>query len=246
MGMGTAAVAVADDAAAWFENPAGLGAATGIPVKEGRGWGADLVAGYSNLGGTPAYGATFSGWQPKSRMGIGVGGVDISSGAVQVIGGGFGVGLGSIPVSAGVNVVSIDAGILQQTIWNAGLMYCAPMVNRAPLRFGLTATDVTNELGIGTMWNAGIAWPATPDLLFAFDIVDAGQELGSARFNGGAEYSFGSGKMFAVRAGFVELLPGLKEKLTVGLGCRRGPWRFDAAYINLVPAIWAAGLGVSF
>jgi len=243
MGMGTAVVGVADDAGAWFENPAGLAAATGIPVREGQDWGNDVVGSYANIAGTPAWGATWSGWTPKNHLGIGVGGLDIGSGTVQIIGGGIGAGLPNMPLSAGLAVVNISTPGPSRTLLDAGLMYRFAQPNKAPIRLGLRVTDLTNEVGLGTMWNVGFGWPATPNLLVAVDVLDLGQAIGSAKINGGAEYIFGEAREYALRVGLVQLF---STDVSLGAGYHRGPWRADFAWINTSPDIWTAGVGVNF
>ena len=163
IGMGTAAVGMADDAGAWFENPAGL-AALNVPVAEGQQWGHDVVAAYADLPGTTAWGGSYSGFNPTKHFGVGLGGASIDD-AMTLLGGGAGIGIGHTGLSVGVCVVNLDPDVgSDHTILDAGLMYLAPQPGKPPVRLGVRVTDLTDETHVGPFYNIGIAWPVTPDL----------------------------------------------------------------------------------
>ncbi|MCE5240904.1 hypothetical protein LLH23_20770 [bacterium] len=253
IGMGGAGIAVADDAAAWFQNPAGL-ATLGVPVKEGNEYGNDLYFAYASAGDFDGWGLSWSGWKPSERLGFGAGYASADD-LADVFGAGFGAGLKDIPLSAGINVASVDPdGGDEHTILNLGLLYKLDLgEGKDPLRLGLTVVDLADEFEVGPFWNAGLAWKPVADLLIAVDVCDLTEEMGDATISGGAEYSFGEAKEWKLRAGLLDtstvagLMGGDDEhKFTAGVGYQAKNWRADFGYLDIEPdALWTLGVGVN-
>jgi len=254
MGMGGAGIGVADDAAAWFQNPAGL-AALNLQCKEGNEYANDALVGFADQDESNAWLISWSGWKPSDNIGFGAGYGDMED-VASAFGAGFGAGIKNIPLSLGINVMSVnvdgsgddpayDDGDDDQTILNFGAMYRFDQgEGKAPVRLGVTADDITEEFDRGVIWNAGIAWPATPELLIALDVNDLSEEIGDATFNGGAEYAFGLNKEWRGRAGLMD--DGDETNFTVGFGYAAKNWRADFAWIDTDPeSTWAVGVGIS-
>jgi hypothetical protein len=251
-GMGGAAIGVADDASAWYQNPAGLGALN-LSCKPGSEYASDAMAAWASNNDDSAWGVTWSGWKPKDKMGFGAGyGWLHDTGSAY--GAGFGASFKSFPLSLGANVMGInpDGPDEDQTIINLGAMYlCNQGQGKAPIRLGLTVGDVTNQYDDGAVWSAGIAWPATPELLVALDVVDIGTAWNNnALFSGGVEYACGKAKEWRARAGFMgtEDEDGdTSTRLTLGAGYAAKDWRVDVAWVNTDPdSTWSIGLGTHF
>lgn len=244
-GMGGASIGVADDVAAWFQNPAGL-AALNVPCPDGSEWGHEAGAAYADIMGMDAYGISWSGWKPANNLGVGAGFVDVD-GLGRALGAGFGIGSSSMPLSGGLNVININpAGPgSSDTLFNVGLMYRFEQPGRAPVRLGTTVVDVTDETGAGPFWNAGIAWPATPNLLIAMDVIDITDEL-DTQFSGGVEVAFGNQREWRARGGFMDFI-GADPELTLGVGYSQNRWRLDFAWINAAADdIWSVGAALGF
>jgi len=244
-GMGGAGIAVADDGAAWFQNPAGL-AALNVPVKEGTEYGNDVIFGFADTDEMSAWGLSWSGWKPSSNMGFGAGFGDVEN-LGSAFGAGFGVGFKDTPLSAGLNVMALNPDgtvVDESTVLNAGALYRLSLgEGKAPLRVGLTVLDITDEMG-GPVWNAGLAWKATSDLLIAVDFNDLSDEGDQGVLvSGGVEYAFGSAKAWRARAGAMD--NGDETDFTVGLGYQAKQWRLDAAYLDTEDGVWTFGVGVN-
>lgn len=243
-GMGGAAIGVADDGAAWFQNPAGL-AALNVPCKEGSEYANDAILAYANANDESAWLLTWSGWKPSDRMGWGAG-YATADDVGSSFGAGFGAGLKSIPLSAGINIMSVnpEGPDNDETVLNLGLMYGVDLgEEKAPLRLGLTVDDITTQFSDDAIWSAGLGWQATKDLLVAADVVDITEELGDVGFNGGVEYCFGNQREWRARAGLIDLGD---EELTLGAGWQHNNWRADFAWINSDPDnTWTVGIGVN-
>lgn len=244
-GMGGASIAVADDAAAWFQNPAGL-AALAIPCKEGTEYGNDILFGFANNDENSAWELTWSGWKPSSNLGFGAGYANVED-VDNVFGAGFGAGFADVPLSGGINVMSVDPeGDDSQTILNVGALYRLNLGEEvAPLKIGMVVTDVTDEFDLGTFWGIGLAWNATKDLLVAVDFNDVTDELNEGVLvSGGAEYAFGSAREWRVRAGAFD--DGDETNFTVGAGYQAQQWRADFSFVDTDPdATWSLGVGVN-
>jgi len=241
LGMGSAAIAVADDAAAWFQNPAGL-AELNVPAAEGKTWGNAVMGGYMHFKSTPTgsapgvtsngWGATWSGFDPAKGFGAGAGFADASDQG-RVFGVGVGTRLPILPLAVGANWVRAEAANGDSiNLINLGAMHLVPQVDKAPVRFGLVVADVTNRTDNGPMWDLGAYWPATPQLGIAVDVLDVtGKTSDGPFFNAGAEYKLGETGEWAVRAGLLDT--GSESDVTVGAGYTVKNWRFDAAWADV-------------
>jgi len=243
-GMGGAAIGVADDAAAWFQNPAGL-AALSVPAKEGVDYGNDALFAFADNDNQSAWELSWSGWKPADSMGFGAGFGD-AEGLGSAFGAGFGIGLKETPLSAGVNIMAVNPDFgSAMTVVNAGGMYRLGMgEGKAPLRVGLSIIDITDEMG-GPYWNVGIGWKATSDLLIAVDAVDLSDETGlGVQVGGGVELALGAQKSWRLRAGVSD--DGVDTNYSAGLGYQAKQWRADFAYVDTDPdATWSIGIGVN-
>lgn len=253
-GMGGASIAVADDAAAWYQNPAGL-AALGVPAKEGSEYGNDILFAYADMDEMNGWGLTWSGWKPADNIGFGAGYASADD-LGTALGAGFGAGLKDVPLSAGISVVALKAddhmhltqfGVDDdETILNLGALYRLAMgEDKDPLKIGVTVTDVTDEFEVGPFWNIGLAWKPVSDLLLAVDFSDITDEMDMGTLiNAGAEYAFGSAKEWRARVGVMD--NGDESDFTFGAGYQAKQWRADFSYVDTEPeAMWSLGVGVS-
>lgn len=238
MGMGNAATAVADDAGAWFQNPAGL-AGLNVAAPEGKDWANDVIGAYADYGDT-GFGVTWSGFQPAKGQGFGAGYVD--AGDTKYLGAGFGMNWKDSPLAWGVNVLrnDPDAGS-SDTLFNIGLLYKAARTDAAPVRVALVVNDVTDETNNGPWFDLAVAWPATDKLLIALDAIDVTDEFDST-FNFGAEYVCGATNEWALRAGSND------SDLTLGAGYKFGNnWRADFGWADTAgDSVWTVGAGLNF
>jgi hypothetical protein len=266
MGMGLAGIGVADDSSAWFQNPAGL-AALSLSPQEGKLWAHDLSASYIGIGGPKstafdridAFRASWSGFKPDSKVGVGAGYANVDDLGVM-IGAGIGVGIGDTGLSLGLNVVNADpfGGGPDETLLNAGAMYLINQgADKAPIRIGLTYLNITDEdyggfFPLPSCLSLGVSWPITNDLLLALDVQDLTEELQDIfgpglpgiHFNGGAEYRFGSSREWAVRVGAMDLdISGVDTFFTAGLGYNFGQYRVEGAWLS---PLEISGLGLDF
>lgn len=246
MGMGGAGIGVADDAAAWYQNPAGLGALNIACPVEGKEWAADAVGAFMDAGDVDGFILTGSGWKPGDLWGLGAGYADVED-AGSAFGIGYGANWKNSAFSWGANVVfeDPDAGD-SDTFFNVGLMYRFMQPEKAPIRLGLLIEDITDESDNGPFFNLGIAWPAAPQWLVAVDVVDVTDETDDGPyFSGGVEYSF-VGTGWKARAGFADT--GDDHDLTLGAGYAFGnQWRVDAAWQNAdADDIWSIGAGFTW
>jgi len=253
-GMGGAGIGVADDGAAWFQNPAGL-AALNVACPEGAEYASDAMFSYFNTDGDNAYDLTWSGWKPSGNYGAGAGYFD-PAGDGHAFGVGFGAGFKNMPLSLGFNVLDVDAGIPPvspgmhiddtRTLINAGLMYLFGSAKN-PFRIGVTANDCTNELSSSVIWNAGASWMPVNHFLIAVDVLNLTEEMDQdAQFSGGAEYGFsaGDGRTIFLRAGVLD--DSNDSNLTLGVGYRHAEWHADFAWMDgEEDSTWSAGLGVN-
>jgi len=268
--MGGAGIGVADDAAAWYQNPAGL-AALSVPCREGAEYGTQALFSYANSDGDDYFELSVSGWNPSQRFGYGGGYATFDTGhssidlaqyyysdgsRVNIFGVGFGAAFSNLPLSAGLSLVSINGGGeyyyteqiglggLDTNMLNAGLMYRVPQgADRDPIRLGVTASDVTNTTEFGPIWSAGLGWKPTKNLLVAVDAADLSDEIGdSVLVSGGIEYCLNDGgRQWFGRAGLMDT--GDDHWLTLGAGFHGQNWHVDFAWINSDPSsTWTAGL----
>lgn len=258
LGMGGAVIGVADDAAAWYQNPAGL-AALNVPVQEGKLWGADVAGIYANqdttAGSIDSWGLLGSGWQPDKRMGFGLGFGDVED-YVTIIGGGFGMGIGDTELSAGISIVNQDYDDVilpvqtgyssgSDTLLNLGFLYRLAREDSSPIRLGLLIEDLTDETDIGPWFSAGVAWPANPEWLVALDLRDITDESDNGPYlSGGVEYKPAKLANWAFRAGLYD--DGEDHNLTLGAGYAWERWRLDAAYGDMADGVWSVTASIGF
>lgn len=257
VGMGGAGIAVADDAAAWFQNPAGL-AALNVPCPEGAEYGSDAMFSIGSVEDDESWSLTWSGWKPADSFGAGAGYFDPAFGG-HAFGVGFGAGFKNMPLSFGLNVTSVqtdhpvynpypdqimDGG--DYTTLNAGAMYRFGS-DASPFKVGVVANDLTNELYDTAIFNAGASWMPVSRLLVAVDVLDVTDETeGDMLVNGGVEYGFsaGEGRTIFGRAGLAD--NGEDHDVTVGIGYAKGPWHLDFAWADTEPdSVWSFGFGVN-
>jgi len=261
LAMGSASIAVADDAAAWFQNPAGL-AELNVPVAEGKTWGNAAMLGYMHFSGsgqevdveqfgfdggssTNGWGVTWGGFDPAKGVGVGAGFGDASD-VGQVFGAGVGYRLGKMPLAVGANIVRAESdGGDSMNLFNLGALYRLPQVDKAPVRFGLMVADVTNRTDSGPMWDLGVYWPATPQLGIAVDVLDVTDESDNGPFfNAGAECKLGETGEWVARAGVLDTGDG--SKFTVGGGYAVKNWRFDAAFADVEDGVFVLSAATCF
>lgn len=255
LGMGMAGIGVADDASAWFQNPAGL-AALNVPVQEGETWGHDVSASYANVVDlVDTWRVSWSGWEPEGSVGVGAGYLNVNTPGPTLVGLGAGVGkgIGSTPLSLGLNVVQLQAVGATRTLLNGGAMFRIGQGDRDPIRIGVTAIDLTDELNAGTFLNAGVAWPIMDSLLLAVDVIDLTEQISSIGIhaNGGIEYRFGSNDEWAARVGVVDFgISSIDPLITAGLGFSHNRWRVDGAWMEAptsgLSSTWTVGAGICF
>lgn len=225
--MGSTGVGVADDAAAWFQNPAGLGALN-IKCTPNQRLAVDMMAGAIRMSEENGGGITASGWNPATHVGVGAGYGDIND-----TGRDYGVGVGASykdsPFSYGLSYDRVHPfGDGWFDILNVGFMYRFEQPGKDPLRVGLLLRDVTNDTDNGPFVDLGIAWPVTNGLLFAADFRDLTTQI-DFEVNGGLEYKFGANHGWVARAGLHDTLT--DTNLCAGLGFRFNPdWRIDTAW----------------
>lgn len=268
MGMGGASVGVADDAAAWIQNPAGLGALSMACPDEEKEWANDAILSYSDAGAGDGVGLTWSGWKPAKAYGFGAGygtadagasGFGLSAGMdVDAFGIGYGRQIKDGPLSIGLNVLRVEADVwitdgessisasAKETLFNLGFLYKFEQPEKAPIRLGLLVSDVTDESNMGPQFSLGVAWPVAPQWLVAVDVLDVTDESDDGPyFSGGVEYSLAE-TPWKFRAGLADTGDG--HDLTLGAGYNFGnKWRVDAAWQNAdYDDVWSIGAGFSF
>lgn len=262
MGMGNTGVGVANDGAAWFQNPAGLGALNLTAIDE-KLWAVDVIGAFADSGDSDAFGITGAAWQPAKAMGFGAGFADFQDDDTT-IGAGFGMAVKNSPLSLGINVYSIDSDAApvvddeelaavsktpgnggSETFFDIGAMYQFPVPLKAPIRLGLVWRDVADNFQ--SSFDLGFAWPATEKLLVAVDILDIADDFGTgAMFNAGLEFKLGLQNEWTARIGTVD--DGEDNNLTLGAGyALANNWRLDAAWVDTEgDSTWSVGAGVGF
>jgi len=238
LGMGTSSVAVADDAGAWFQNPAGL-ASLGVAAPAGKLWANDAIGAYADDGNTN-WGATWAGALPSKGLGVGAGYMDLSTG--KDYGAGFGMKCKTIPLAWGVNILRNDPdGGTATTSFSAGLMYKFVGPVTGPITAGVVARDVSNEFGGGCTFDLGVAAPVMDKLSLAVDAIDVTSKVHSF-INFGAEYKLGENNEWTARAGAWD------GNLTLGAGyVLPANWRLDAAWADTAGhSTWTVGAGFGF
>lgn len=260
-GMGGVGIGVADDAAAWFQNPAGLAALNLKSINESE-YANDALVAFGQNGDDNAWELTWSGWKPADSIGFGAGYFNLDNEG-SIFGAGFGAGFKTVPLSFGVSLMGLNpddddyemtpgqfggfGGGDDQTILNLGAMYrFSQGEGKSPIRVGLTVMDITDQLNNdGAIWSAGIGWKPIEDLLVAVDVNDFTTQVGDCTISGGVEYAFGPQKEWRGRAGLIAAGDDDHE-LTLGLGYVSNRWRADFAWINTDPDnTWSLGVGVN-
>jgi hypothetical protein len=248
LGMGTTVVGVADDGAAWYQNPAGLGTIAVTP-REGNTWGADAIGLYGKTDIGPVdfdtWALTISGRQPEKQWGLGAGLADVED-AGKLVGVGYGSQFRDSAFSWGLNAVWNDPDSADDfTTLNVGLLYTVEQPEQAPIRLGLRVQDVTDENGSGPSFDFGALWPATPLVGLALDVIDFTDETGSGPFfNIGAECALGQQREWTLRAGAADSVDG--HDLTLGAGYERNAWRLDFGWADTADGAWSVGGGIAF
>ena len=264
MGMGDAVVGVANDAAAWYQNPAGLGLMKStnsmIPLAS------DVVGTWASkdLGSQSAKerSITWSGSMTGRGLGLGLGYGDVEDSS-KTYGAGFGMALKPGWLSWGLNVLRYDPQELAtaavtsaatttttnkqdaDTRVSAGLMLQIPQLQSDPIRVGVTVQDIFDGSDHGPFVNAGAYWPVIKSLGFALDlrdITDRSEE--GPLVNAGVEYQVGLLGNWTVRAGMVD--DGSNRDYTAGVGIHLLKWRADAAYSAANDGMWALSGGWEF
>ncbi|MBU0606868.1 MAG: hypothetical protein KKI08_03235 [Armatimonadetes bacterium] len=264
-GMGGAGVGVADDAAAWWMNPAGL-AKLGVPVPDGAEYGTQALLGYVNQDDHDAYMLTMSGWKPSGGFGYGLGYANLKQPqhsyyyteqmddyySLQHV---FGMGMGaalSSNLALGLNLATYTfmdqyygecstaqfGEAFDVTEFGAGLMY-----RGGDFSVGLVADDIFDRSGAGTIWSLGAGWKATDNLLVAVDAYDLSDEWDDGvAVSGGVEYRVPDGnRQWFGRVGMMDA--GDDHWLTVGVGMQGRSWHVDFALVDSDPdATWSIGL----
>ena len=232
LAMGSTAVGVADDGAAWFQNPAGL-AALHVKCTEGQPWAADAIAGWGEFEDDNAGGITASGWDAARGFGVGAGYGDINN-LGRAYGLGVGASINQTPLSVGLSYVRNHRfGDNDFNFLNVGLMYRFEQPCKDPLRLGVLVRDVFNDSDEGPFVDLGIAWPVTQNLLFAADVVDLTDQI-DLETNVGLEYKFGLTQGLVLRAGLQDTPT--DTNLCLGAGWKLNQdWRIDAAWVNADP-----------
>jgi hypothetical protein len=241
LGMGGAAVAVADDAYAWAQNPAGL-PNLAPAAEEGR-W-AINAAGAATFSSTYGpfddfniYDLSASALAPDGSWGVGAGwGHEDEEGWGVSTGYGLGVGTKvkseSYPFNVGVSwfhvrmpeavyvTEAVAARLVDDThnLFNVGLMYDVQIPDHTPIRLGLLVQDVGDQLG--RSWNFGVSFHAGPRLLIATDLDGLGSE--NRTWLAGAEYRLCDD--WCARAGDFD------GSLSLGAGYHHGNFYADYAH----------------
>lgn len=244
LGMGNTVNAVADDAAAWWQNPAGL-ASLNVPVAEGKQWGSDIMGTYGQLKlqgySTSQYGTgddtlsgwalDFSTWQPEKRMGVGAGFTDEDGG--QTFGAGFGMGIKELPLSVGISIERDNPDYGDGSTWiNFGALYKFVQPEKAPIKVGLFVGDITDESNYGPIFDVGVLWPATPKINIAVDVDDITSQYDDGPFfSAGAEAVFGNRNEWVGRAGLMD--DGSDTSLTLGVGYKAEKFRVDFGWADV-------------
>jgi hypothetical protein len=243
LGMGLTGVGVADDAAAWYQNPAGL-AAPNYTAKPGSNWASDIAGAYAGVsdGDMHAFGLNYAGYNPQSRWGVGAGFVNLSEGGPGTLyGAGFGIAPSSRPCTVGVNFLRASGE--SETLIAFGAMHRFSQQDLPPVRLGLLVDDVTNQIG-GPYFSLGVGWPATKQLFVAVDALNITQKDDSdIHLNFGLEYSFGSRDAWRARLGSVDFN---NRQMTYGLGYRMDNWRVDLGLVSDEGTLWCLGAGYNF
>jgi hypothetical protein len=228
LGMGGAAVAVADDAFAWIQNPAGLPALAAAP-KEGAKWSWDVAAGATFSSENKAgdnkdlLDISLSACDPVQGMGFGVGaGQDkIAGDKDKLWGAGFGIKGRSDSTrdwALGANFQHESWTGSSQTTYDVGAMYNTEIAEKMPVKVGFVVRNVGDKFD-GRMYVGGVSFKASQRLLVAADLGGVGQTHRDWALGG--EYRLDE---WALRAGDAG------GALALGAGYKWNNWCLDYAH----------------
>lgn len=250
VGMGGAVVGVADDAAAWIYNPAGLPNIK-LTAEPGGSWDGLATGSWGTDRGTKNDVVSLTASMkrtPDSNWGVGVGYLD-SEKAFSTLGIGYGYQFKNSPLSVGASLYRVDpdfVGSKAETAFDLGFMYSFRVENREPVKVGLVVRDLTQDIYAKRTFDAGASWKVNSQWLVALDITDLTDESNLGPFiSGGAEYTFGTNMEWQARAGFAD--DGVDHNLTLGAGYDFGKWTLDAAFVNIKGGdFWTVGGSIGF
>jgi hypothetical protein len=243
LGMGGASVAVADDAFAWFQNPAGLASLAAAP-KEGSKWSWDVAAEStfstqdSDGSDHTAWGLSLSACDPAQGMGFGIGGGQdkFDNDKTQLWGAGFGIkgrddSTKDWAIGANVhredetvtNVVqtaqtTVTRSIDTETVYDLGLMYNVKVAETLPVKIGFVIRNLSDKSD-GRSYIGGVSFKASDRVLVAADLMGIGQR--SRNWAVGGEYKVNE---WAFRAGDAS------GALALGAGYQWNNWCLDYAH----------------
>jgi hypothetical protein len=248
LGMGGVGVAIADDAAAAYQNPAGL-ACLGISGDPGQSFVNDVAATYLN-GNAPLLSATldaltWAGFSPGSGWGLGAYGAQVDASPFPLSAKFYGIGVGkalwNTRFTFGLNLSHFDLGPgTGANTFTGGVLFGRPGDR---LKVGLRIADLTQKLD-DMSFDAGLAWQINSRLLLAADGINITEASGgSVWYNAGAEYAINP--RWTARLGVVDVSD--TARWSGGLGFRKDSWRLDAGYLNDVEStLWSLTGGVTF
>ncbi len=218
LGMGNTALAVGNDSAAWFNNPALLPdlATDGLlaPWPNRMSVGAEVGGDFHDLA------INFSCRDAARNRGWGVG--YEGQGGNDSFGAGYGQTCSFVDgLNWGVSGVSIDNGVNDEFLFNIGLAYDVPMPV-SKLVVAAEVWDVTDRFD--TQIDLGAAYYLPMDLTLALDVYDVND---ASVVNFGAEYAGPGVRGFVVRAGSSD------GDLTAGLARVMGPLEVGVGWIAL-------------
>ena len=218
LGMGNTALAVGNDSAAWFNNPALLPdlAADGLlaPWPNRISVGAEVGGDFHDLA------INFSSRDAAGNRGWGVG-FESMGGGTDSFGSGYGQTCSFVDgLNWGVSGVSVDDGIDDEFLFSIALAYDVPMPV-SKLVVAAEVWDVTDRFD--TQINLGAAYYLPMDLTLALDVYDVDD---ASVVNFGGEYAGPGLGEFIVRAGVAD------GDLTVGVGRDFGPVELSVGWID--------------
>lgn len=202
--MGNASTAVADDSAAWSQNPAGLVSVRGAPgVLNLIRYHSDASI-TSNLGGDlDTWGLSYSASQFEGKSGFGGGYFTTGSGPGETKNWGIGYGrvLDATGPSAGVALRQTDPATgSKSTMIDIGVLWRQD-VPLNTLKLGVVGRDMTSENQLTLDFGASLETPA--GVLLAADLVDLTDEIDTT-LNIGAEWRPPMQDSWVLRAGLAD------------------------------------------
>jgi hypothetical protein len=238
LGMGGVGIAIADDAGAAAQNPAGL-ATLNIPVQDSS-FSSDLIAFYADPPASGAYSGAWAGFSPKAHTGAGiVFSSIIDPGAPYLYSAGIGTRVKDTRVSLGLEYTRT-----QFPPWGGGIYSFGAMYRGGTVDFGARIDNFNRGFTMPAMFNAGLAWKPSSRLLLSVDATDLSDIFGE-----GIQYSFGGEfkiiPQLALRAGSISHFG--ESNTTFGAGWAFKGWRLDFGLVqDDFSNFWNAGLGLDF